>query len=875
MIIIETEEDIRRAKLFNESVNARWNSALDGRPRTPALLYFKTREPGLFEYVEIGWSKESARTEEKAAAELEKLTAADGLHDGVSIGEGYWIGVASDEMDKFYGARSEAASIHPVNFERAVKLLKDCIANIEKNIDPRFPPIADLYFILAYIYAEHDRFEDHDLAIEYGLELLAENLATRPGHFGYQFAKEMKQLAESYLNRDELTLALGVYARLKQARALVPAEVAKVMYEDWNPLAEFYERHKRFGDAADCYRSIGEQIDWKNGPHWEQQEKIRLAACKLMEFGFSADAEKLYEKFLRFVLTHNSIRKNCRFCMGGTVCGHWFVPYIKHLQKQDRSQVAMELIEELGLDERDFRQARPEDLFGYVDLDGNWAIPQRFAQAGSFRDGKAEVVLTEEEAQYARRRYIDKSGNVIGLSNQGFQDHLKIPEGYKQDRPTSEGLAVVYKVPDKKFAYRGSSRPELYGYADVDGNMVIEATFTEAKPFYRGVAVVARDGYIGAAGCVIRLLDGNYGLIDRTGKILIEPKYRALHRFNEEFDDGLMTYQTEDGGGVITTQGEVRSYLPGCNDLFYCSEGLADVEWKNEKLPGAPMKYGYVDSEGRIAIEPRFDYASYFSGGFAAVKIDQKYGYINQAGELVLDTIYDDAKPFRNKLAIICKDGRWGCIDENGQYVIVPQYDALEWRKDNFLLAKKEEKVGLLDCSGKVICSPQFDEIRQFSGEFAIITKQGLKGTIDKSGAINIQPRFHDLDIFAENLARAAVKNDNGVLNWGYINPRGEFVIPPSFIETKLFSDGLAAVRSTGKGKFGFVRPDGKLAIDHRFEDAYSFSNGRATVAITTKNGDKLFGIIDTTGKYILPPEYEEVGTGFSEGLCFAGKKRA
>jgi len=872
VIIIETEEDIRRAKLFNESVNARWNYALDGRPTTPALLYFKTREPGLFEYVEIGWSKESARTESRAATELEKLTAEDGLHDGVSIGEGYWIGVAHDEMEKFYETRGEAARIHPIDLEKAVKLLKDHISHIEKNIDAKFPPIADLYFSLAAIYSEHDRFEEHDTAVEYGLRLLFENLETRSRYFGYQFAKETRRLAQTYLHRDELTHALGVYARLKQARATVPEEVAKIMFEDWNLLAKFYERHKRTDDAAACYRSIGEQIDWKNGPQWEQQENLRLAASKLAEFGFDEDAEKLYENFLQFLLSKNSIRRNCKFCIGGGLaCGHWFEPYIRLLQKQNRSEYASELIKEFGLDERDFRPARVEDLIGYVDLNGNWKIPQRFAKAGGFIDGKAEVELTENEAKYARYRCIDITGTVTGFSSRGRLDNL-MPDGYKQASSMSEGLIVVYKVSEKISTF--SSRPEHYGYVDVDGNLVIEAKFTEAKPFYRGVAIVALGGYIGLVGCVVRLQDGKYGLIDRTGTILIEPKYRALHRFNQEFDDGLMTYQTEDGGGVITTQGEVRSYLPGCNDLFYCSEGLADVEWKNDKLPGAPMKYGYVDSDGRIAIEPQFDYASYFSENLAAVRIGRLYGYINRTGEVVIDTVYDDARPFKNRLGIVCKDGQWGCTDENGKYIVEPRYDGLDWSKDNLLLARQSEKVGLIDCSGKVLCSPQFDEIGQFSGEYAIVANQGLKGIIDRSGAVTIKPRFHDLDVFAENLARAAVKNDSGQLLWGYINPQGEFVIPPTFSEAKSFSDGLAAVRSTDGGKFGFISPEGKLAIDHRFDDAYSFRCGRSTIAFATEGGDKLFGIIDTTGKYILPPEYEEVGTGYSEGLCFAGRKR-
>ena len=48
-------------------------------------------------------------------------------------------------------------------------------------------------------------------------------------------------------------------------------------------------------------------------------------------------------------------------------------------------------------------------------------------------------------------------------------------------------------------------------------------------------------------------------------------------------------------------------------------------------------KWGYINQEGEIVINPQFDFASFFSEGLARVVIGGKNGYINQEGEIVIN----------------------------------------------------------------------------------------------------------------------------------------------------------------------------------------------------------------------------------------------
>lgn len=89
-------------------------------------------------------------------------------------------------------------------------------------------------------------------------------------------------------------------------------------------------------------------------------------------------------------------------------------------------------------------------------------------------------------------------------------------------------------------------------------------------------------------------VDGKYGYIDKTGKIVINP----------QFDDGAGSF----------------------------SEGLASVEIGD--------KWGFIDKTGKYVINPRFFYACSFSEGLAWVKIGDwktgyKTGYIDKTGKYI------------------------------------------------------------------------------------------------------------------------------------------------------------------------------------------------------------------------------------------------
>jgi hypothetical protein len=97
---------------------------------------------------------------------------------------------------------------------------------------------------------------------------------------------------------------------------------------------------------------------------------------------------------------------------------------------------------------------------------------------------------------------------------------------------------------------------------------------------------------------------------------------------------------------------------------------------------------------------------------------------------------------------------------------------------------------------------------------------------------------------------------------WGFINGKGELVIPPAFERAGSFAGGLARVRQNGK--WGYIDDHGKMVIAAKFDGAQDFSEGLAVVLTRSPKRSKkpLYRAlyIDTTGQQAFDKSYQTDG---------------
>ena len=139
---------------------------------------------------------------------------------------------------------------------------------------------------------------------------------------------------------------------------------------------------------------------------------------------------------------------------------------------------------------------------------------------------------------------------------------------------------------------------------------------------------------------------------------------------NLNFREGLAKFKSGNFWGYVDTQGNVAvspQFLYAAN--FY--EGLAAVRTTNNQ-------WGFIDKIGHYAIAPKFACVWRFSEGVASVNVGGhfdgkscqggKWGLINKQGAYLVEPILDNAEMFRNGRIKITYQGVKYLLDHSGNY---------------------------------------------------------------------------------------------------------------------------------------------------------------------------------------------------------------
>jgi hypothetical protein len=179
-----------------------------------------------------------------------------------------------------------------------------------------------------------------------------------------------------------------------------------------------------------------------------------------------------------------------------------------------------------------------------------------------------------------------------------------------------------------------------------------------------------------------------WGYVDSFGKFIVPPKYVRAYEFRggyalvcthgpfNLFGKGEMGIPLFAKCTFIDQSGnEIRKTFNLENARMF-SEGLVAVS--TGPIRGGCAKYGYLDTNGRWAVKPRFDAAREFSEGFAAVSVGNscglggKWGYIDRTGKVVVDFQFAYADNFKDGQSCVKKsDNDWVKVKSTANGVLV------------------------------------------------------------------------------------------------------------------------------------------------------------------------------------------------------------
>ena len=203
-------------------------------------------------------------------------------------------------------------------------------------------------------------------------------------------------------------------------------------------------------------------------------------------------------------------------------------------------------------------------------------------------------------------------------------------------------------------------------------------------------------------------------------------------------------------------------------------------------------------------------------------------------------------------------EGKHGFMDHTGKTVITPQFDMTYGFSEGLAAVRIGNKLGFINTKGVIAITPQFDDVLNFRYGRATVNLGNRYGIIDKDGKYICNPDFQWAGQFSGNMA--PVKTADGEV--AFVDRSGKVVISGTFdqLQNDGFRSGLAAVAKSGK--WGFIDTTGKWVIDPQFEEAGLFADGLAPVLVGGR-----WGYIDRKGKFAINPQYDTAGQ-FSEGYA-------
>jgi hypothetical protein len=228
---------------------------------------------------------------------------------------------------------------------------------------------------------------------------------------------------------------------------------------------------------------------------------------------------------------------------------------------------------------------------------------------------------------------------------------------------------------------------------------------------------------------------------------------------------------------------------------------------------------GYLARDGKIAIQPEFDWAESFGTTIARIKIAGKYGAIDRAGRTVIAPEWDFIAPPRDERSIVVRGGKYGLIDDiTGKLLLKATFaNLIPLGRDHFL-------ADVSTPSGVAPTTVELEHLEQ--ALLPVAPLQGRWGVIAPDGQWLVQPKIREIRLFADGDNEAFwVKPAN---KWQLLNSDGTALTAAIFDYVEPAVDGLAIIRTgnrasamSASGKI--ITPPDAAAVRRRSDGLISY----------------------------------------------------
>ena len=368
--------------------------------------------------------------------------------------------------------------------------------------------------------------------------------------------------------------------------------------------------------------------------------------------------------------------------------------------------------------------------------------------------------------------------------------------------------------------------------------------------------------------------NGKYGVIDKSGNIVIDADYEAVQIPNpskdificiKEYNQDTKEYAT------VVYNGKKEEILSNYNNVQAVAifTNINSTPYERSVLTYKENgKYGLIDLQGKEITKPIYDEISsinYKEGTFL-VKQNEQEGIINMKGKTIIkceyesvtsDNYYNEDQNNEKAGFIVSKktdDGyRYGYINYRGSKIVKPIFTQLERvteisdDKNIYFIAFKDGQAGLLK-NNKEIVNYEYEDIQyNVLSDVFIIQRNGKYGATTREGKTILYPEYSS--VYTGGLYINAVK-DNVIEVFDLQGNKIE-----TDINSKIKTENSNYYITIDKNNiYKVVDANENVIINNDYNYMEYLPGDYFIVARDSKNG-----VVDINGKSVIELKYDSI----------------
>ena len=374
---------------------------------------------------------------------------------------------------------------------------------------------------------------------------------------------------------------------------------------------------------------------------------------------------------------------------------------------------------------------------------------------------KTKALNSKNEEIFTEYAQIEALENYAQNQNVWYEENvLKVKENGKYGLINLNGKKLLNCEYDNIYTLKGIKNSLIIekagrvGLVDDSGRVIIEAIYTEIKP----LGTEPLDGYI------VKNENGKYGVIGANKEKKLEDKYDNIEQVvgNNLFviTEGEKQKLINSKGTIILEEGfdQIKQVLKNSKEVIFVKDGL----------------YGVMTTDGTVTIPNTYQSLKQLENGYLVAKKDDRYGIIDTKNSEKVYFNYTSINYNKDLELYVAedKDFKSSIIDKNFEVKLMGILSELNTEKkyikmrineeykyynldfeeeentkilkgNTLFLSKKDNKYGYVDSEGNVVVDYIYDDAtEQNKFGFAAVQKNGKWGSINSDGTVVAKPTY-------------------------------------------------------------------------------------------------------------------------------------